>query len=104
MPAQARVGDSVTGTTNYGQPGCPHRVQGTIIEGAGQSLTNGLASARIGDRFVCSCPHVPVGTLIEGSGTALFEGIGGSRIGERGQTPGGQFNIISASPDVITGG
>jgi len=56
----------------------PQSTSGTVIQGSGTVLANGMGVARIGDMIVANCGHT--GTLIQGSGTVTAEGIGVSAL------------------------
>jgi len=98
----ARLGDRVQGICNHGRDDCPHPWTGQIVGGASTVLSEGNATARLGDKTShTGCPHCSEGTITAGSSTVLAEGGGVAHIGDKVITPGGEGSIVGSSQSVI---
>ena len=79
MPQICRLGDTGHGTCTATDH--DHSATGTIITGAGKSLTEGSNMARVSDIIISDC-HDYVGRIISGSGTVIIEGNQAARVGD----------------------
>ena len=106
MSKAARIGDSTSGTCNFGCDDCPHGRSGTNADGSSNVLINGQGAHRVGDFIMISCPHGGSGESTGGSSSVFINGIAATRIGD-GTTCmvcgcGGSHD--SGSPNVFIGG
>ena len=103
MPGVCRIGDIGYGTCTI--PKSDHSTTGTIIEGAGRSLTEKSNTARLNDMIISDCAHGAIGYINSGSGTVLCEGSLVARIGDTFDGP--TFingKLISGAGTVLAGG
>ena len=99
MPAVGRVGDIGVGTCTA-HPN-PVGIQTVLITGSPTVLTNGQLTGYIGSIGVCTCGHNSV--ALTGASTVKATGIGVHRLGDIGQPPGGNYAMITGSPNTISG-
>ncbi len=75
----ARVGDTTFGIC-YGHQ-YPITVTGTIISGDTTIITEGMPTARVGDKVMASCGHT--GTIISGGYRHICSGFPVARLGDK---------------------
>lgn len=106
MPPQARVSDMAQCPADaHGCPACPHPTIGPATMGSPDVITNGLRTLRLGDTGVhAACCGPNKWTAIAGSGTVFVNSKPAVRQNDTVQHCGGVGRIVTASPNVITGG
>lgn len=106
MPPQAKVGDLGNVPADvHGCPACPHPAVGPAIAGSPNVLVNNLPALRIGDRGLhVLCCDGNTWAPIKGSATVLINNIPAVRLGDTTGHCGGVGQVITGSPNVITGG
>lgn len=102
MKPVARVTDIHEGICGHGAPCCPHSVIGEIVEGSGDTFTNGLQQARDNDLVHHNCPHCGTGRIVASSNSVFVNEKKIARLDDVVIYPGGQGKIIKASPDVFS--
>lgn len=106
MSKAARVGDSTSGTCNFGCDECPHGRSGTNSQGSENVFINGKSAHRLGDSISISCPHGGSGQSTGGSSSVFINGKSATRVGDETTclVCGESGNHSSGSENVYIGG
>jgi len=98
MPGIAKLGDLCSCVCCCHPPIPCVGTIGVAVTGANTVLTNGAATVRLTDMFICGCGHPTF--VVGASGTTFAEGLPVARLGDPvSACPVG--NIITASGDVF---
>jgi len=106
MPGQGRIGDlSQVPIDIHGCVACPHTAIGPAVLGSADVLVNNMSALRVDDLGIhAACCGPNMWKAITGSTTVLINGKPAHRLNDLDLHCGGLGKLITASPNVITGG